>query len=170
MAVAVAAAGRSLLVRHALNRPPCGPAQMDSGLFADANHRRDRAIVSVPPSTSTCNRIALPTTYGTAVSATDADDKAVLADLMAAQQKTSEDLAELDHALAGQREQLATIMDRLAEMSSKIEAVQNAVVAPHITPPVVAAQPVPAAAQTAPAIARPVPSAPPPASKPKRPT
>lgn len=107
--------------------------------------------------------------HATAVSAMDADDKVVLTDLMAAQQKTSEDLAGLDRALAGQREQLTAIADRLAELSTKMDLLQKVNVTAGTAPPAVAAQPAPATARTAPVVARTVPPVARIASKPKKP-
>ena len=97
-------------------------------------------------------------------STADADDKAILVELMAAQQKISEDLAGLDQALATEREQLATIVGRLDELSAKIDALQSAAVTPRAVAPIVAAQPVSTAVQPAP-VSQPAPAV---ASKPKK--
>jgi hypothetical protein len=77
-------------------------------------------------------------------------DSAILTNLMAAQQKTAEDLAALDRAVAEEREQLTTIVGRLAELSSKMDSLQTAAVTQHTVPAVVASQPTPAS-QPAPA-------------------
>jgi hypothetical protein len=72
-----------------------------------------------------------------------ANDRAVMTDLLAAQQKTADDLAAIDRAIADQQEQLKAIVSQLANLSSKIDAVKSpapqASVAPSpLTRPIVA--------------------------------
>ncbi len=62
-------------------------------------------------------------------------DKAMLTDLLATQQKTSEDLDTLKAAVEDQQGQLKSIMDQLAALTSKVDALQ--------APPVAAAAPPP---------------------------
>jgi uncharacterized coiled-coil protein SlyX len=69
-----------------------------------------------------------------------AGDKETVPDLLAAQQKSEEDLAALGRAVADQQEQLKTIVDQLAALTSKVEALQPAAPAP--VPPPVAAAPI----------------------------
>jgi uncharacterized coiled-coil protein SlyX len=71
-------------------------------------------------------------------------DKALLTDLLATQQKTTEDLDTLKAEVDDQQGQLKSIMDQLAALTSKLETLQ--------APPVAAAPPPPppvAAAPTA---------------------
>jgi uncharacterized coiled-coil protein SlyX len=68
-----------------------------------------------------------------------AGDKETVPDLLAAQQKGEEDLANLGRAVADQQEQLKTIIDQLAALTSKVEALQSTAPAP--VPPPVAATP-----------------------------
>src|SRR5215475_15422841 len=67
-------------------------------------------------------------------------DKAMLTDLLATQQKTSEDLDTLKAAVEDQQGQLKSIMDQLAALTSKVDALQAP--PPAAAPP--AAPPVPA--------------------------
>jgi hypothetical protein len=67
-----------------------------------------------------------------------AGDKETVPDLLAAQQKSEEDLAALGRAVADQQEQLKTIVDQLAALTSKVEALQR-VAPPPVRPPVAAA-------------------------------
>jgi hypothetical protein len=67
-----------------------------------------------------------------------AGDKETVPDILASQQKSEEDLAALGRAVADQQEQLKTIVDQLAALTSKVEALQRATPAP-VTPPVAAA-------------------------------
>jgi uncharacterized coiled-coil protein SlyX len=55
-----------------------------------------------------------------------AGDKAMLTDLLATQQKTGEDLETLKGAVAEQQEQLKTIVDQLASLTSRLEQLRNA--------------------------------------------
>jgi uncharacterized coiled-coil protein SlyX len=64
-------------------------------------------------------------------------DKAMLTDLLATQQKTTEDLDTLKAAVEDQQGQLKSIADQLAALTSKVDALQ----APAAAPP---APPVPA--------------------------
>jgi uncharacterized coiled-coil protein SlyX len=75
-----------------------------------------------------------------------AGDKETVPDLLAAQQKSEEDLAALGRTVADQQEQLKTILDQLAALTSKVEALQRATPAPAPAPPPVAAAPVAQAA------------------------
>lgn len=101
------------------------------------------------------NLIQQLSTRGTEPSGPDADDKAVLTDLMAAQQKTSEDLSAVDRRLAEQDQQLITIVDRLAELSSKLDALQSAAATSRPATLPTAAQPAPAQSPPSSTIARP---------------
>ncbi len=101
-------------------------------------------------------------------------DQAVMTDLLAAQQKASEDLAALDRAVADQQEQLKTILNQLAGLTAQIDALKSAAAPPPAPPPppppVALVQP-PAPPQAAPpplASAQP-PAAPRAAPKPKKP-
>jgi len=91
--------------------------------------------------------------------ATEADagssDRAVITDLLASQQKTSEDLAAIDRTIADQQEQLKAIVSQLSSLSAKIDALkgpapQAPVAPPFPSPPAVAAPGAPPA-HTAPA-------------------
>jgi uncharacterized coiled-coil protein SlyX len=73
-----------------------------------------------------------------------AGDKETVPDLLAAQQKSEEDLAALGRTVADQQEQLKAIADQLAALTSKVDALQRAAPAP--VPPPVAAAPVAQAA------------------------
>jgi len=63
--------------------------------------------------------------------ATEADagssDKAVITDLLASQQKTTEDLAAIDRTIADQQEQLKAIVSQLSSLSAKIDALKSPV-------------------------------------------
>jgi uncharacterized coiled-coil protein SlyX len=87
--------------------------------------------------------------------ATMAGDKEALPDLLATQQKSEEDLAALGRTVADQQDQLKAIVDQLAALTSKVDALQRAAPAP--VPPPVAAAPV---AQAAPKPRKPPPRAP----------
>jgi hypothetical protein len=80
-------------------------------------------------------------------------DKAMLTDLLATQQKTTDDLDTLRAAVDDQQGQLKSIMDQLADLTSKIDTLQAP---PAAAPP--PPQPVPAAptarAQLAPKAAK----------------
>ena len=66
-------------------------------------------------------------------------DKAMLTDMLATQQKTGEDLESLKGAVAEQQEQLKTIVDQLASLTSRLEELRNA--AAPAAPPAAVAQP-----------------------------
>ena len=85
-----------------------------------------------------------------------AGDKETLPDLLATQQKSEEDLAALGRTVADQQEQLKSLVDQLAALTSKVAALQAA---PAPAPPPVAAAPV--------AQAAPKPRKPPPPRAPK---
>jgi uncharacterized coiled-coil protein SlyX len=70
---------------------------------------------------------------------TAAADRGALPDILATQQKSEEDLAALDRAVADQQEQLKTIVDQLVALTSMVDALQRAIAAP--VPPSVAAAP-----------------------------
>jgi uncharacterized coiled-coil protein SlyX len=53
-------------------------------------------------------------------------DKAMMTDMLATQQKTSEDLETLKGAVADQEEQLKTIVDQLAALTSRLEEMRSA--------------------------------------------
>jgi hypothetical protein len=57
---------------------------------------------------------------------TGGNDKAIMTDLLAAQQKTADDLATIDKAIADQQEQLKAIVSQLADLNSKIDALKSA--------------------------------------------
>ena len=84
---------------------------------------------------------------------TVSSDKAVLTDLLAAQQKTTDDLAAIDRAIADQQEQLKAIVSQLASVSAKIDTMTSPAsqtqAAPFLTPaPAVVAPTVPTAHAT----------------------
>jgi uncharacterized coiled-coil protein SlyX len=85
-------------------------------------------------------------------------DKAMLTDLLATQQKTSEDLDTLKAAVEDQQGQLKSIADQLAALTSKVDALQ----APPAAAPPPPAVPAPpgAPAQLAPKAAKKPPHAP----------
>jgi len=66
-------------------------------------------------------------------------DKAMLTDMLATQQKTTEDLETLKGAVADQEEQLKTLVDQLAALTSRIEELRNAAAPPP--PPAAVEQP-----------------------------
>jgi len=69
-------------------------------------------------------------------------DKAMLTDMLATQQKTTEDLETLKGAVAEQEEQLKTIVDQLASLTSRLEELRNAAApAAPAPPPAAVAQP-----------------------------
>jgi len=85
-------------------------------------------------------------------------DKAMLTDLLATQQKTSEDLDTLKAAVEDQQGQLKSIMDQLAALTSKVDALQAPPAAAPPPPPVPA--PPGAHTQLAPKAAKKPPHAP----------
>jgi uncharacterized coiled-coil protein SlyX len=86
-----------------------------------------------------------------------AGDQQTLPDLLAAQQKSEEDLAALGRTVANQQEQLKTIVDQMAALTSKVDALQRTAPAPAAVPPPVAAAPI---VQAAPKPRKPPPRAP----------
>jgi uncharacterized coiled-coil protein SlyX len=72
-------------------------------------------------------------------------DKAMLTDMLATQQKTGEDLEAVSRTVADQQEQLKTIVDQLAALTSRIEELRNAAplgaAPPNAVPPFVSAAP-----------------------------
>lgn len=98
---------------------------------------------------------------------TTSNDKAVMTDLLAAQQKTSDDLAAIGRAIADQQEQLKAIVSQLAGLSSKIDVLQGT--ATPSAPSFPAPAPAAAAPSVAPTRAAPVRAASPAAPKPKKP-
>ena len=76
-------------------------------------------------------------------------DKAMLTDMLATQQKTTEDLETLKGAVADQEEQLKTLVDQLAALTSRIEELRNAAAPPPaaVEQPDVRAQIAPKAAK-----------------------
>lgn len=68
-------------------------------------------------------------------------DQAMMTDLLAAQQKASEDLAALDRTVADQQEQLKTILNQLAGLTAQIDALKSAAAPPLPPPPLASAQP-----------------------------
>src|SRR5690242_2265562 len=67
-------------------------------------------------------------------------DKAMLTDMLATQQKTGEDVETLSRAVAEQQEQLKTIVDQLAALTSRLEELRSAA-APVVAPPPAVDQP-----------------------------
>ena len=65
---------------------------------------------------------------------TSANDKAVMTDLLAAQQKTADDVTAIDRAVADQQEQLKAIVSQLANLSSKIDALKSPAPQPPVAP------------------------------------
>jgi hypothetical protein len=88
---------------------------------------------------------------------TSANDKAVMTDLLATQQKTADDLAAIEKAVADQQEQLKAIVNQLANLSSKIDALKSQApqpaAAPFPSPGPVTSMPPAAAPAVAPAAA-----------------
>ena len=66
-----------------------------------------------------------PLSAGRDAAEADSSDKAVLTDLLAAQQKTTDDLAAINQAIADQQEQLKAVMGQLAGLGAKIDALKN---------------------------------------------
>ncbi|MGY0571667.1 hypothetical protein ACTGJ9_011940 [Bradyrhizobium sp. RDM12] len=85
---------------------------------------------------------------------TGSSDKAVMTDLLAAQQKASDDLAAIDKAIADQQEQLKEIVGQLASLSSKIDAMKSpapqAPAAPSLPSPMPAVAPAASTAHVSP--------------------
>ncbi|QPF87812.1 hypothetical protein IC762_16610 [Bradyrhizobium genosp. L] len=82
-----------------------------------------------------------------------AGDKEALPDLLASQQKLEDDLGALSRSVADQQEQLKTIVDQLAALTSKVDAMQGP--APAAAPPPAAAAAEPPRAPVAQAAPRP---------------
>jgi uncharacterized coiled-coil protein SlyX len=74
----------------------------------------------------------------------DPGDKPAIPDLLAIQQKASEDLEALSKVVAGQQEQLKIILEQLAALTSKVDALQRPAPA-QIPPSAVALAPTPIA-------------------------
>jgi uncharacterized coiled-coil protein SlyX len=87
-------------------------------------------------------------------------DKAMLTDLLATQQKTSEDLDALKAVVEDQQGQLKSIVDQLAALTSKVDSLQTPAAPP---PPPAAAAPSARAQLTPKAAKKPSPRAPKPA-------
>ncbi|AUC97868.1 MULTISPECIES: hypothetical protein [Bradyrhizobium] len=81
---------------------------------------------------------------------TAAGDKEALPDLLASHQKVEADLATLGRAVADQQEQLKTIVDQLAALTSKVDALQRSAPAMAPAAPVAAEPQRPPVAQAAP--------------------
>ncbi|MBC9881196.1 hypothetical protein G8O24_28090 [Bradyrhizobium sp. INPA01-394B] len=63
---------------------------------------------------------------------TTGNDKAVMTDLLATQQKTADDLAAVEKAVADQQEQMKAVVNQLASLSSKIDALKSPVPQPPL--------------------------------------
>ncbi|MGY4472864.1 hypothetical protein [Bradyrhizobium sp. USDA 3364] len=108
----------------------------------------------------------LVTSLGNAAPGDDAaaSDKAALPDLLATQQKLEDDIGALNKSVADQQEQLKTVVDQLAALTSKVDALQRPAPAPVPPPTAAAAEPPHApVAQAAPKPRRPPVRAPKPA-------
>lgn len=88
-------------------------------------------------------------------------DDAMMTDLLAAQQKTNEDLATLERRIAEQQQQLKDVTDQLADVTAKLGALRGAAPPPQAplpqmplpaapTPPPIASTQPPAPARAAP--------------------
>jgi len=90
-------------------------------------------------------------------------DEAIMTDLLAAQQKTNEDLATLERKLAEQQQQLKDVTDQLADVTAKLGALKGTVAPPPpvLLPPSPTPPPVASAQPPAPARAAPRPKQPP---------
>jgi uncharacterized coiled-coil protein SlyX len=99
--------------------------------------------------------------HGVSGGAMTANDKEVLPDLLATQQKSEEDLAALRQTVADQQEQLKIIVDQLVALTSKVESLQRAApVAAPVPPPAAAEPPRAPIAQAAPRPRKPASPAP----------
>ncbi|MGY3488734.1 putative coiled-coil protein SlyX [Bradyrhizobium sp. USDA 4011] len=67
-----------------------------------------------------------------------AGDKEALPDLLATQQKLEDDIGALSKSVADQQEQLKTVVDQLASLTSKVDALQRPALTP-VPPPATAA-------------------------------
>jgi len=63
-----------------------------------------------------------------------ANDKAVMTDLLATQQKSADDMAAIERTVADQQEQLKAIASQLADLSSKIDALKTPASQPPVAP------------------------------------
>ncbi|UFX47527.1 hypothetical protein HAP47_0012995 [Bradyrhizobium sp. 41S5] len=68
-----------------------------------------------------------------------AGDKETLPDLLATQQKLEDDISALSKSVADQQEQLKTVVDQLASLTSKVDALQRPAPAPVPQPATAAA-------------------------------
>ncbi|MGY3691807.1 putative coiled-coil protein SlyX [Bradyrhizobium sp. USDA 3240] len=93
-----------------------------------------------------------------------AGDKETLPDLLATQQKLEDDIGALGKSVADQQKQLKTVVDQLAALTSKVDALQRPAPAP-VPLPATAAADQPRAAPVA--QAAPKPRKPPPVRAPK---
>ncbi|WP_441234278.1 hypothetical protein [Bradyrhizobium sp. 930_D9_N1_4] len=82
-----------------------------------------------------------------------ANDRAIMTDLLAAQQKTAEDLATIDRTIAGQQEQLKAIVGQLANLSSKIDALKSPAPQATAAPSPLTAPAIPMPSASVPAVA-----------------
>jgi uncharacterized coiled-coil protein SlyX len=73
----------------------------------------------------------------------DSGGQSTMPDLLATQQKTSEDLETLSRTVTDQRDQLKAVMDQLAALAAKVDTLQRPAPAPPPTPPIVAPAPSP---------------------------
>ncbi|MEN3347331.1 MAG: hypothetical protein V7632_966 [Bradyrhizobium sp.] len=80
-------------------------------------------------------------------------DKEALPDLLATQQKVEDDLAALGQSVAQQQDQLKTIVDQLAALTAKVDALERPAPPPPAPPPPAVAQA--PGAPAAPAAAKP---------------
>lgn len=93
-----------------------------------------------------------------------AGDKEAMPDLLATQQKLEDDIGSLSKSVADQQEQLKAVVDQLAALTSKLDALQRPAPAPVPLPTAAAAeQPHAPVAQVAPKPRRPPVRAPKPA-------
>jgi hypothetical protein len=89
-------------------------------------------------------------------SGTDPGDKAAMPDLLASQQKTAEDVETLSKAMSDQQEQLKTVIDQIAVLSAKVNALQQPAPAATAAPlPQQTTAPQPPSPRTAHAAAKP---------------
>lgn len=98
---------------------------------------------------------------------TGANDRAIMTELLAAAQKSADDLAAIDKTIASQQDQLTAIASQLADLNAKIEALKSPApqvpVAPARAPAPTAVFPPATSPQVAPTAAARVPP------RPKRP-
>lgn len=84
-----------------------------------------------------------------------AADQDAMPELLAAQQKVTDDLAALGQSVAEQQAQLKGMLDQLAALTAKVDALEHPAPPPVPPPPAVAEAPAAPAAQTAPRPHRP---------------